>query len=261
MLWYRAWLETRARFLTGAVLVSAVTLFFVAAHPFMIAQWQSDLVLHPEWPEPHWFRRALSDYPFFLWHFLFAELLQNAWVLSAVLLGLGGIAREAVQGTAGFTLSLPVTRRRLLAVRTAVASGELVVLGFLPALLLPLGSAMAGRAYPPGPGIVHSAIMVAGGFGFFGLTVLLSSLMRDEHTPMLIGVSAAALLYFLIQPYAGDAVAPPLWARLLDVPGLMAGPADIASAAHVQWGGLALSLGITAVLLAASFRVCEARDY
>ncbi|HEY0023688.1 MAG TPA: hypothetical protein VGB24_12280 [Longimicrobium sp.] len=261
MLWYKAWLETRSRFLLGVVLVGAVTLFFVAAHPFMIRQWQSDLVLHPDWPEPHWFRRALADYPYFLWHFLFAELLQNAWVLSAVLLGLGGIAQEAVQGTAGFTLSLPVSRRRLLAVRTVVAGAELVVLGFLPAFLLPLGSALAGRTYPLGSGLAHSALMVGGGLGFFGLTVLLASVLRDEHTPMLIGVSAAALLYFVLQTYADDAVRAPLWARILDLPGLMAGPPDLASPGDVPWAGLLLSLAAATLLLGASFHLTLTRDY
>lgn len=261
MLWYKAWLETRSRFLVGASLVIAVTLFFVLAHPFMIRQWQADLVRHPDLPEPHWFRRALVDYPYFLWHFLFAELLQNAWVLSAILLGLGGIARESVQGTAGFTLSLPATRRRMLAVRTTVAGAELVALGFLPALLLPLVSAAMGRTYPPGPGLVHSAIMVTGGLGFFGFAVLLSSILRDEHTPLLIALSAAALLFFLMQPYADGTLEDPLWARLLNVSRLMAGPADLASLSHVPWTGLILSLGVTTLLLAASFRVSEARDY
>jgi ABC-2 type transport system permease protein len=261
MLWYKAWLETRSRFLLGIVLVSAVTMFFVLAHPFMIRQWQSDLVLHPDWPEPHWFRRALADYPYFLWHFLYAELLQNAWVLSAILLGLGGIAREAVQGTAGFTLSLPVSRRSLLAVRTVVAGAELVVLGFLPAILLPLGSALAGRSYPFASGLAHSALMVGGGLGFFGLTVLLSTVLRDEHTPMLIGVSAAALLFFVLQPYAGDALRRPIWARILDLPGLMAGPPDLASPGDVPWFGLVLSFSFTTLLLVASFRVSVTRDY
>ena len=260
MLWYRAWLETRSRFLMGAVLVGAVTLFFVAAHPFMIRQWQSDLVLHPDWPEPHWFPRALTDYPYFLWHFLFAELLQNAWVLSAVLLGLGGLAREAAQGTAGFTLSLPVTRRKLLAVRTAVAGAEVVALGFLPALLLPLLSTAMGREYPVVAGVAHSALMVGGGLVFFAFSVLLSTLLRDEHTPLLIGVSVAALLYFLIQPYADGATAGPVWVRLLNLPGLMAGPAEL-EPGTVPWAGLATSLGGAAALLAAAFRIGEARDY
>src|SRR4051794_40331935 len=147
MLWSKAWLETRFRFFAGAGLVGAVTAFFVFVQPFVTRQWLRDRVVHPEWAEPGWLTRALVDYPFFLWHFLFADLLQSTWIVFAVLLGLGGVAREAAQGSAGFPLSLPVTRRRLLAVRTAVGGMEVLALGLVPALLVPALSAAAGHAY------------------------------------------------------------------------------------------------------------------
>jgi len=50
----------------------------------------------------------MRDYPFYLWHFVYAEMFQKIWVILAVLLGIGGLSREAAHGTAGFTLSLPV---------------------------------------------------------------------------------------------------------------------------------------------------------
>jgi ABC-2 type transport system permease protein len=261
MLWYKAWLETRARFLLGALLVSAVTAFFVLGHPFMIRQWRSDLLLHPDWSEPAWFPRALVDYPYFLWHFVYDEMLQNAWVVSAILLGLGGIDREAAMGTAGFTLSLPVRRRDLLAVRLAVGGGEAILLGFLPSLLLPLLSRVMGRAYPLPQALAHSALLVCGGMIFFALSVLLSTAVRDENTPLLIGVSLAAVLYFLMQPYADGLTPGPWWSRVLNLPRLLAGPAEIHAPGDLPWKGVALSVAVTIALLGASFRLSDLRDY
>lgn len=261
MLWSKAWLETRFRFLAGVAMVGAVTAFFVIAHPFVTRQWRADRVLHPEWAEPAWLGRALADYPFFLWHFLFADLLQSTWILFAVLIGVGGIAREAAQGSAGFTLSLPVTRRRLLAVRTAVGGAEVLALGLVPALLVPALSAATGHAYPAGQAAAHSALMAAGGLVFFALSVLLSTVLRDEHTPLLVGVSTAALLFFLAQPYADGRLAPPAWLRWINVTRLMAGPAEIASPADVPWAALGASAAVAAALLAVSFHLNGRRDF
>jgi len=261
MLWAKAWLETRFRFLVGVGMVAAVTAFFVFVQPFVTRQWRTDRVLHPEWAEPAWLGRALGDYPFFLWHFLFADLLQSTWILFAVLLGAGGLARELAQGSAGFTLSLPVTRRRLMAVRTAVGAGEVLALGLVPALLVPLLSAAAGRAYPAEQAAAHSALMAAGGLVFFALSVLLSTLLRDEHTPLLVGVSAAALLFFLVQPYADGGVAAPGWVRWLNVSRLMAGPPVIASPADVPWAALGVSAAVAAALLMAAFHANARRDF
>ena len=261
MLWSKAWLETRFRFFMGAGLVAAVTAFFVFVQPFVTRQWRTDRLLHPEWSEPAWLPRALVDYPFFLWHFLFADLLQSTWILFAVLLGAGGVAREAARGSASFTLSLPVTRRRLMAVRTAVGAAEVLALGLVPALLVPLLSAVAGRSYPAGQAAAHGALMAAGGLVFFALSVLLSTALRDEHTPLLLGVSIAALLFFVVQPYADGGAAAPGWVRWLNVSRLMAGPPVIASPGDVPWAALAASAAVAAGLLAASFRIQERRDF
>ena len=261
MLWYRAWLETRLRFFVGAALIAAVTAFFVLGHPFITRQWRLDELLHPEWPEPWWFARARVDYPYFLWHFLFAELLQQAWTLSAVLLGLGGLTRESVQGNATFTLSLPVSRRRLHAVRILVAGAEVVALGLLPALLVPILSAVIGEPYPAVQALSHGLLMVAAGLVIFAVSVFLSTTVPDEHTPLLVSVSAAALLYFMIDPYADGGAAEPVWVRGLNLPRLMAGPADLASLGDVPWLGLGVSMLLTTLLLLTSFRVTEARDY
>jgi hypothetical protein len=43
--------------------------------------------------------------------YVFGARLQALWVASVLLLGLGGLVREAALGTAQFTLTLPFRRR------------------------------------------------------------------------------------------------------------------------------------------------------
>ena len=67
-----------------------------------------------------------------------AEPDADLLTLFAVLLGTGGLLSQASGGGALFTLSLPVSRNRLLGVRAATGLAELLVLAFVPSLLLPL---------------------------------------------------------------------------------------------------------------------------
>lgn len=61
----------------------------------------------------------------------------SAWILSAFLLGLGGMRREGATGTALFTLALPVKRMSLVQVRAALLLGESVGLALIPVILIP----------------------------------------------------------------------------------------------------------------------------
>jgi len=259
MLWYKAWVETRFRFLLGVGALTLLCAFFVVGHPFIVGQWAADRLAHPEWTEPPWLPRAMVDYPFFVWHFLHGSLYQQVWALFALLLALGGIAREAEQGTAAFTLGLPVTRRRAEHVRAAVGGLEAAALGLLPALVVPLLSMMLGKPYPVGHGLVHGALLVAGGLVFYAFGVWLAAAVRGEYTPVLVGLCAIALVYFVVQPYADDYAVAPLAVQLVNAPAVMAGPADLD--AGLPWAGLVLSLAVAAAFLFAAFRRTERQDF
>jgi ABC-2 type transport system permease protein len=256
MLWYRAWLETRTRWLCAAVAVAAVCAFFVAAHPWVLRQWARDAVEHPEWRDPAWLHRASRDYPFFLWHFLFADLLQKVWTIAVVLLGAGGLTREAAMGTAGFTLSLPVSRRALFGVRAAVGVIEGAALGVVGALTIVLTSLATGQPYPPVHAFAHAGVMAIGGMVFLAFSLLLSTLVEGEHTATLWGLAAVGLMYFAVAPHADGAPAP-LVVRLVDVGGVMAGSPDGAP----SWTGLAMCSAVAALALWAAMRSTAARDF
>ena len=74
MLWYRFWLETRARFLTSLATVTIFCGVFV---------YHAEGLLRPQWKSG--FNRLL---------FINQQFLVIMWILACVLLGMGGIVRE-----------------------------------------------------------------------------------------------------------------------------------------------------------------------
>ena len=259
-LFYTAWLETRTRFLTAVAVTLAVCAFWTLAHSWVQSNWQRDLIEHPEWQNPPWFLRAMRDYPFFLWHFVYADMFQKIWVFLAVLLGIGGLSREAAHGTAGFTLSLPVSRLRLFSTRALVAVAELFVLSLIALTAIVIGSRIMHLPYPVAHGLAHLGVMFGGGLVFLAAALFLSELTEGEHAPLLIALGGVGLLYFMMQPYIDGA--PLDWFAVpFAVPKLMAGPADIRGAADIAWTGMLASLAVAALFTIAGMRRARRSDY
>src|SRR6516165_9599078 len=147
MLWYKSWLETRLRFFVGAGAMAALCAFHVFYRPTTVARWNEFLRLHPDWHRPWWVNRAINEYPFYIWRILFDDSLHFLWAIFAVLIGVGGLTQESVKGHAHFTLSLPLSRKRLGWTHAAVCCLELMVLGLVPAGVLPVLSAFANESY------------------------------------------------------------------------------------------------------------------
>ena len=260
MLCYKAWLETRARFITAVIVTLAVCGFFTLAHGWIESNWQRDLIEHPEYDNPAWFLRAMRDYPFYLYHFVYADFFQKIWVFLAVLLGIGGLSRESAHGTAGFTLSLPVSRLRLFSTRALVAVVELLVLAVIALIAIVLGSWVMQLPYPVGHGISHLATLFAGGLIFLAAALCLSEFVEGENTPVVIALGAVGLLYFVMQPYVDGA--PLDWFALpFAVPKLMAGVSDINSARDVPWLGMIASLGAAGIFALLGVRRTQRSDY
>lgn len=260
MLWYKAWLETRFRFLLGTAAIAGCCAFFVLGNPFIIRTWQEWEQLHPNEPELDWILRATIDYPFFLWHFLFQLFLQQLWVLFAMLIGFGGISRECAQGTAGFTLSLPVSRGRLVSVRAAIGGLEMAVLGLVPSVLIPSLSVFIGKSYPVMQGLSHVLLMVLAGALFFSLGLFLSTLLQSEHAPTLIGVTLVAFFYFVFQPYA-DGAPESFWLEPFNLQKIMAGAPPPAVFADYPLWGAGISAAVALCFFYFSLKITAQRDY
>jgi hypothetical protein len=194
MLWYKAWLETRWRFLIGLALLMLSACGTVFGYSRV-------LELMPLVPsnevggELGRLIREAADlartYRGYVWDHWFRQNLVQTWTLFAVLLGTGGLLAQASGGGALFTLSLPVTRNRLLWVRAATGLMELLLLAFVPSLLIVALSPAVGQTYSVRDALIHSACLFIAGAVFFSFAFLLSTVFNDIWRPLLIALCAA----------------------------------------------------------------------
>src|SRR4029078_10980853 len=95
----------------------------------------------------------------YVWSQWFSQNLRQLWALFSIMLGTGGLLAQAAGGGALFPLSLPVSRRGLLALRAATALAELGILAIFPSLLLPLLSPAVGQTYSFADAFVHGSCL------------------------------------------------------------------------------------------------------
>lgn len=254
----KAWLETRTRFFTGLVVVVVVCAFMVLVRPRMLVQWPLDKIQHPEWRDPPWWDRVHTDFPFFLWHYLYRDMLQKVFMVFAVLLGIGGIRREAASGTAGFTLALPVSRALVFGTRALVAVAEVVALGLAVAITLVALAPVTGITYTPSHAALHAALLVVGALVLLAGSLWISTTVDGEHTPALIGLAAVGTFNFALAPYI-DGGQVRGWLRAFDLMQVMSGGTG-GSVADVWWSGVLASLGVGATALAWAFHRSRVDD-
>jgi hypothetical protein len=185
MLVKNAWLESKARFTAAAVVLAILGVSTVLRAPATIAGWER---VH---------RGEQMSYPLYVWLSLPHGYLQFLWIIAAVLLGFGGLLREDAVGSSGFTLSLPVSRRRHVLTRAVVGVGEAIVLGFIPLLIVAVLSPLIQRSYPPSQALMFATMFVLAGLVFFALGFFLSHLLRGEYSAPAIALAAIAAFYIL----------------------------------------------------------------
>src|SRR5438874_736121 len=132
------------------------------------------------------------SYRGFVWSNWFRQNLAQMATLFAVLLGTAGLISNS--SGAPFTMSLPVSRARLVGVRVAAGLAELLVLAFIPSLLIPLLSPAIAQSYGVGNALIHSACLFVAASVFFSLAFLLSTFFSDPWRPLLIALAAAFVL-------------------------------------------------------------------
>src|SRR6266853_1713450 len=187
MLWYKAWLESRVRFLASGAVLGAYCVSFVqqARHNF-------PPIMEPTVP-----------YSGYIWRGVYNGIDTLAFVIVAVMLGLGGLQRERGLGSAGFTLALPATRLRLLMPRAAVALLEMTSLAAIPVIVVPWLSASIGREYPVAQAVQFAALFVVTGAVWVSAGFFWSSVFTGEHT----GTIACLLTPILYATLAGVGLA------------------------------------------------------
>ena len=207
MLWQKAWLETRGRFIAGllilSVLAGAKVYEYVVTRRMMPVA-ESVLSSGGNTPLNNAIREAIAvqrEFRGFIWYTAYRDNLTQFGVLFAVLLGCGGLLSEAKKGSALFTLSLPVTRRRLFGVRAATGLAQWFALSMIPPLAIPLLAPAVGQHFSIVDSLAHGLCVFFAGALFYSLASFLSALYGDFWRPMLIAfviACVAAVLQFAV---------------------------------------------------------------
>ena len=158
MLWYKAWLETRSRFLTCLATLTIFCAVFVG---------HAQGLIRPEWK---------TDYNRLL--FVTQQFMVIMWILAVVLLGMGGIVRERAIGTSSLTLSLPVSRARLLGIRIGMGVLEAIALAVVPWTTIFLVSSFSRMPILITQVGFYVLLLIGGGSAYFAMAVLVSSFVR-----------------------------------------------------------------------------------
>lgn len=197
MLWYKAWLETRWRFLIGIAILMLSVVGTVFAYPRV----ERVLPLVPSVDTSSLVGqriKAIADLSRTYGGYIWAQWLRqnNVQMLSlfAALLGTGGLLSQATGGGGLFTLSLPVSRDRLFGVRAATGLTELAILAFVPSLLLPLLSPSVGQTFGVGAALAYGACAFVASTVLFSATSLLSTVFNDIWRPLGIAVGIACVV-------------------------------------------------------------------
>jgi ABC-2 type transport system permease protein len=234
-LWYKAWLETRMRFCIALVLCVAFCSELVISLS-RVGSGKVDLVgLHGV-------------------HYA----LVFVWILGVTLLMMGGLLRERATGSSSFTLSLPVSRLRLMAVRTVVGFFESIVLAAAPwiAMLILAGVGGEARRYLTQAGL-QIFLLLAGGSVLLTIALLLSVLIEGEYTAPIASLGIIILFAYTFSGSDFLAYSPITFMTGLRyfnrLTGTLAGP--------VPWLPALAFIAVAVCLFTVSVKIVERRDF
>ena len=253
MLWHKAWLETRWRFLTGLGVLGVLALGTVFQYPQ--AKELLPLVALPQ--SDGFVARAIREsielsgtFRGYVWlHAVSQNFIQMGTVF-AVLLGSGGLRTESVGAL--YTLALPFSRRALMTTRAATGLVELFAVITVPALLLAVFAPAIGEQYSVIEALVHGVCVFAVTAVFFGLTFWLATVFPDVWRPGLIACSVAMGLA-LCETVLADALPVGLFH--------LARAESYFREARVPWIGLLCAIGAAVVMVHRAIVAVERQDF
>jgi ABC-type transport system involved in multi-copper enzyme maturation permease subunit len=178
MLWYKAWRESRIRFLLSAAIIALMCLVYTFFHARLYPGVAHD---HPN----------VRNYIQYLHWTIFGGMTRGLLQLSCLVLGLGGLQRDRKQNTLGFTLALPVSRGSLVASRAALGLLQVLALSVVPLLIVPLASNLVGEQMPFGYALRFVPLWAAGGIFTFAVSFIASVLFPSEY----VSLAVAYLVY------------------------------------------------------------------
>jgi len=252
MLWQKSWLDTRWRFLVPLFVVMVNIWGLVMAYTGVANVLPT---VHADAVGSGSFGRLVQEailaertYPGFIWYQWFQQNLLNMATLFAVLLGSGNLLSGPSGGTT-FTLSLPASRGRWLAVRAILGGGELLAIVAVPSLAISILSPLVGQHYAVSSALVHTlcAFVVAG--MFFCLAFFFSTMFADTWRPLLFAIGIA-IVAGVVESELG----------VYGAFRVMSG-AEYFWTGHVPWIGLTMCAAISAALLYAAAVSVARKDF
>ncbi len=163
MLWYKAWLETRTRFLISLCGITLLTSYFV----------------YHQNHEGRDLKGTFWDY-----HTIHTAhaLLVAMWIAAVIFLMMGGLLQEKKSAASSFTLALPLSRERLMRVRILFGLLQATALTIIPWGAMFLVACATGKANSLSQAVFHIVLLAGGGIVFFAIALLVSSLVEGEYT-------------------------------------------------------------------------------
>ena len=254
MLWYKTWLETRLRFLVGLAVLLCSAAGVVLQYPRVVELLGQMPAVSLGGEIGRRVQEAVEHsrhYRSYVWSQGFRQNLAQMGTLFAVVLGTG-VFFHFSRGAALYTLSLPVSRSRLLGVRAATGLAQWLAMALLPSLLIAVLSPTVGQSFGLVDALAHGLCLFFAGAVFFSLTVLLSTLFAVVWRPLLLALLAAVVLSIPDQVGAG-------WSRY-SLSGLMSGEAFFRTG-RMPWLGLFAAASLSAALLYGAARNFARRDF
>jgi ABC-2 type transport system permease protein len=240
MLWYKAWRESRGRFFVCLALMLLPGYNFLRSRIFRL-DWEPDV------PSLH-FRHMFEINAFAV----------AIWVFAAILLGLGGLMRERATGSSAFTLTLPVSRTRVVATRAGVGILELLILAVLPWVVN-----VSISLYRQTPFSLSQAgwcilLLMGGGIVYFALSILVSSMVEGEYTAAAASFGLVILSFVLARNYES-------LKKLFLFP-LISGVEVIDRQSYLftgalPWSTLLASITVAALMVLTSIAITRQRDF
>lgn len=257
MLWHKAWLETRWRFICALLILMVLAGGNVYDY---IATQRLLPRLNATTSSPAADATGLGamlqeaidlqkNFRGFIWFQAFRQTLTQMGVFFAVLLGCGGLLSETSKGSALFTLSLPVTRKQLLGARTATGLAQCFAIAMVPPLVISILAPSIGEQFSIIDALAHGICIFFVGAVFFSLASFLSTLFGDIWRPMLIalGIACAVAIVSFAVPQLG-------------IFSVMNGESYFRNGS-MPWAGLLTSAVLAMALLYSAAETLERRDF
>ena len=178
------------------------------------------------------------------------------WIMSVLLVGMGGIVHEKAVGTSSLSLSFPVSRGRLQHTRVGVGILQVVVLGVVPWLTIFMVSVHANMPVLITQVGFYVALLVSGGLVYYAMAILVSSLIEGAYTAPALAIGLVFLSVIILDS----------WFKRVSLWGFLTGAFYIDKktfelTGHFPWLGTLVCIGAATLMLVASTKAVQRHEF